>query len=93
MDVIIDHDPQCGSSCKTPGLIRNAGIEPRITEYLKSPPTRLLLRHLVEGIGAGVRLCRPSEAVLDILPPQQGKFRKEDGELAMDASGCRAGTA
>jgi arsenate reductase len=41
----------------------------------------------------GVRLCRPSETVLDILPPQQGEFRKEDGELVVDASGRRAGTA
>jgi arsenate reductase len=35
----------------------------------------------------GVRLCRPSEAVLDLLPPQQGEFRKEDGELVVDAHG------
>lgn len=41
----------------------------------------------------GVRLCRPSEPVLDILPPQQGEFRKEDGELVVDASGRRAGMA
>lgn len=39
----------------------------------------------------GVMLARPSEAVLDILPaPQQGEFRKEDGELVVDASGKRA---
>ena len=38
----------------------------------------------------GVRLCRPSEVVLDILPdPQQGAFAKEDGEIAIDAKGCR----
>ena len=35
----------------------------------------------------GARLCRPSERVLDLLPPQQGAFRKEDGELVVDASG------
>ncbi len=39
---------------------------------------------------AGARLCRPSEAVLDILPlPQQGAFTKEDGEAVVDASGKR----
>lgn len=39
---------------------------------------------------AGVRLCRPSEAVLDILPlPQQGAFAKEDGEAVIDADGRR----
>jgi arsenate reductase len=38
----------------------------------------------------GVRLCRPSEAVLDILPsPQQGAFAKEDGEMVVDEKGRR----
>ncbi len=42
----------------------------------------------------GVKLCRPSEAVLDILPlPQQGEFRKEDGELVVDAAGRRVAAA
>lgn len=41
---------------------------------------------------AGVRLCRPSEAVLDILPlPQQGPFSKEDGEAVIDPEGRRVG--
>ena len=39
----------------------------------------------------GTRLCRPSEAVLDLLPaPQQGPFAKEDGEVVIDAQGRRA---
>lgn len=38
----------------------------------------------------GVKLCRPSETVLDILPnPQRGEFRKEDGERVVDAAGRR----
>ncbi len=38
----------------------------------------------------GVKLCRPSEAVLDLLPnPQQAAFTKEDGERVVDASGRR----
>lgn len=41
----------------------------------------------------GVRLCRPSEAVLDLLPPQQGEFVKEDGERVIDAHGRRVATA
>lgn len=42
----------------------------------------------------GVRLCRPSEAVLDILPlPQQGAFTKEDGEVVVDSAGRRVATA
>ena len=141
MDVIIYHNPSCGTSRNTLGLIRNAGIEPHIVEYLKTPPTRLLLRQLIDRMGIpvrallreegtpyhdlglddpaltdadlldammahpilinrpivvtpkGVRLCRPSEAVLDLLPPQQGEFRKEDGELVVDAAGRPAATA
>ena len=41
----------------------------------------------------GVRLCRPSEAVLDLLPGQQGEFVKEDGERVVDEHGRRVGTA
>lgn len=141
MDVIIYHNPDCGTSRNTLAMIRNAGIEPHVIEYLKTPPTRLLLRQLIERVGIpvrevvrekgtpyrelglddpslsddqlldammahpilinrpivvtpkGVRLCRPSEAVLDLLPPQLGEFRKEDGELVVDASGRRAATA
>ena len=141
MDVIIYHNPQCGTSRNTLGLIRNAGIEPHIVEYLKTPPTRLLLRQLISRMGVsvrdvvrqkgtpfqelglddpgvsddqlldammahpvlinrpivvtplGMRLCRPSELVLDLLPPQQGEFIKEDGEPVIDASGRRVGLA
>jgi arsenate reductase len=141
MDVIIYHNPQCGTSRNTLGLIRNAGIEPHVIEYLKTPPTRLLLRQLIARMGVsvrdvirekgtpyaelglddsalcddqlldammahpilinrpivvtplGVRLCRPSESVIDILPAQQGEFVKEDGEPVIDASGRRVGLA
>jgi arsenate reductase (glutaredoxin) len=141
MDVIIYHNPQCGTSRNTLGLIRNAGIEPHIIEYLKTPPTRLLLRQLIERMGIsardllrekgtpyaelglgdpsltddqlldammthpilidrpivvtpkGVRLCRPSEAVIDLLPSQQGEFAKEDGERVVDEHGRRVATA
>ena len=51
MDVIIYHNPACGTSRNTLGLIRNAGIEPHIIEYLKTPPTRLLLRQLLQRAG------------------------------------------
>ena len=136
MDVIIYHNPECGTSRNTMGLIRNAGIEPHIIEYLKTPPTRGLLEQLIKRMGisvrellrkkgtpydalgldnaalsddqlldammkhpilinrpivvtpTGVKLCRPSETVLDILPlPQKGEFRKEDGDLVVDRDG------
>ncbi|MGU3662524.1 ArsC/Spx/MgsR family protein, partial [Methylobacterium fujisawaense] len=52
----------------------------------------LMNRPLVVG-PRGVRLCRPSEAVLDLLPPQQGEFVKEDGERVVDEHGRRVATA
>jgi len=137
-DVIIYHNPACGTSRNTLALIRNAGIEPHVVEYLKTPPARALLIQLVERAGMsardllrekgtpyaelglsdstlsddaivdammahpvlinrplvvtplGVKLCRPSELVLDILPgPQRGTFAKEDGEQVVDEAGRR----
>jgi arsenate reductase (glutaredoxin) len=141
MDVIIYHNPACETSRNTLAMIRNAGVEPHIVEYLKCPPTRLLLTQLLDraglsvrqilrekgapfddlglgdpalsddallaAIGAhpilmnrplvvtpkGVRLCRPSETVVDLLPPQRGPFFKEDGERVIDEQGRRVATA
>lgn len=141
MDVVIYHNPDCGTSRNTLAMIRNAGIEPHVIEYLKTPPTRALLVQLITRMGItprdllrekgtpyaelgldnpslsdealidammahpvlinrpivvspkGVRLCRPSEAVLDLLPPQQTAFCKEDGEQVVDAQGNRTRSA
>jgi arsenate reductase len=132
MDVIIYHNPDCGTSRNTLAMIRNAGIEPHVVEYLKTPPSRALLKRLIARMGIsvrdllrekgtpfhdlglgdpklgdetlldammahpilinrpivvtpnGVRLCRPSEAVMELLPQQRGTFVKEDGERVAD---------
>ena len=55
MDVIIYHNPDCGTSRNTLGMIRNAGIEPHVIEYLKTPPARALLKQLIERMGVTVR--------------------------------------
>ena len=138
MDVIIYHNPACGTSRNTLALIRHMGIEPHVIEYLKTPPSRALIQDLAARMGAplrdllrekgtpfaelglgdpavsddqlldaieahpvllnrpivvtprGVRLCRPSEAVLDLLPEDGLKpFVKEDGEVVIDAGGRR----
>jgi arsenate reductase (glutaredoxin) len=138
MTITIYHNPACGTSRNTLGLIRNSGEEPVIIEYLKAPPGREELVSLIERMGIrvrdllrrkgtpydelnlddpaltddqlidammahpilinrpivvtplGVKLCRPSEAVLDILPhPQRGAFTKEDGERVVDEQGKR----
>jgi len=137
-DIIIYHNPECGTSRNTLAMIRNAGIEPHVVEYLKTPPSRAMLESLIARAGMtprellrekgtpyaelgldnpdladeglidammahpilinrplvvsplGVRLCRPSEMVLDLLPsPQQGAFAKEDGEQVIAADGTR----
>src|SRR5689334_23037524 len=54
-EVTIYHNPACGTSRNTLALIRNSGIEPRIVEYLKTPPSREELRDLIARAGLGVR--------------------------------------
>jgi arsenate reductase len=50
----------------------------------------ILINRPIVVTPAGVKLCRPSETVLDILPAtQRGEFRKEDGELVVDSAGRR----
>ena len=135
MDVIIYHNPACGTSRNVLAMIRNSDTQPHIIEYLKCPPTRVLLTQLLARAGLtvrqilrekgtpyhelglgdplltndalldaikshpilmnrplvvtpkGVRLCRPSETVLDLLPTQRGQFLKEDGERVVDDAG------
>jgi arsenate reductase len=138
MSVTIYHNPNCGTSRNTLAMIRNAGIEPQVVDYLSATPTHEALAAMIAQAGLtvreamrskekvftelgldnpqlgddalldamvahpilinrpfvvtpiGARLCRPSEAVLDILPlPQKGAFAKEDGEAVIDANGQR----
>ncbi|MBB3234286.1 arsenate reductase (glutaredoxin) [Phyllobacterium endophyticum] len=55
MTVTIYHNPSCGTSRNTLALIRNAGIDPIIIEYLKTPPTRQVLKDLIQRAGLTVR--------------------------------------
>ena len=137
-DLIIYHNPECGTSRNALAMIRNAGIEPHVVEYLKTPPSRAMLESLITRAGItprellrengtpfaelglddlalsdmqlidammehpilinrplvvstlGVKLCRPSEEVLDLIPAaQRGAFAKEDVEHVVDAAGVR----
>ena len=138
-EITIFHNPACGTSRNVLALIRHAGLEPQVVEYLKTPPGKEDLRRLLAAMDMpvrallrekgtpyaelgladdhwtdeqlldfivqhpilmnrpvvvtplGTRLCRPSEAVLEILPVGRlPPFTKEDGELVHD-SGTRAG--
>ena len=55
MDIAIYHNPACGTSRNTLTLIRNAGIEPEVIEYLKTPPSRATLSRLIKDAGLSVR--------------------------------------
>lgn len=128
-DIVIYHNPACGTSRNTLAMIRAAGTEPHVVEYLKTPPSRPLLVQMLERAGLiprdllrqkgtpyaelglddeglsdevlidammehpilinrplvvsplGVKLCRPSEAVLDLIEGGLSEdFIKEDGE-------------
>ena len=136
-EATIYHNPSCGTSRNTLALLRHAGIEPVVIEYLKTPPSKSMLKALVQAMGISVRdflrrkgtpydelhlddpkwtddelldfivrhpilmnrpivvtargskLCRPSEAVLELLPEGRlPEFTKEDGEVVVD-SGVR----
>ena len=140
--MVIYHNPECGTSRNALAMIRNAGIEPHVIEYCKTPPSRLMLESLIARAGItprallrekgtpyaalglanldltdgqlvdammahpilinrplvvsplGVKLCRPSELVLDLIPAdQRGAFAKEDGEAVIDAKGQRVDKA
>ncbi|MDX5986085.1 arsenate reductase (glutaredoxin) [Sphingomonas echinoides] len=51
IDIIVYHNPACGTSRNTLAMIRNAGIEPHVVEYLKTPPSRALLEQLIARAG------------------------------------------
>jgi arsenate reductase (glutaredoxin) len=54
-NVVIYHNPACGTSRNTLALIRNAGFEPEVIEYLRDPPTRARLLELIAASGLTVR--------------------------------------
>ncbi|CAN7143066.1 arsenate reductase (glutaredoxin) [Pseudoxanthomonas sp. LjRoot168] len=77
-DVTIYHNPACGTSRNTLGLIRNAGIEPQVIEYLKTPPDRATLVSLIAAMGTPVReVVRTKEA----LYPELGLADADDAAL------------
>lgn len=55
MDVAIYHNPACGTSRNTLAMIRNAGVEPKVIEYLKTPPSKDKLLGMIADAGLSVR--------------------------------------
>src|SRR3546814_19725948 len=51
IDIVIYHNPECGTSRNVLAMIRNAGIEPHVVEYLKTPPSRAMLEQLIARAG------------------------------------------
>ena len=70
------------------GLDDPSITDEKLLDAMMSHP--ILINRPIVVTPLGVKLCRPSEAVLDLLPaPQRGEFRKEDGELVVDSGGNR----
>jgi arsenate reductase len=79
MTAIIYHNPKCGTSRNTLGLIRNTGEEPTIVEYLKTPLSKDDLRALVKTLGISVReLMRAKEKIYAELDLGNAKWSDED---------------
>ncbi len=77
-----------GTPCAELGLGDPQWGDDRLIDFMLQHP--ILINRPIVVTPLGTRLCRPSEAVLDILPqPQRGAFRKEDGEAVVDAEGRR----
>lgn len=55
IDIVIYHNLGCETSRNTLAMIRNAGIEPHVVEYLKTPPSRMMLIGLIERMGISTR--------------------------------------
>ena len=60
-DVIIYHNPECGTSRNTLAMIQSAGIEPHVIEYLKTPPSRMMLLQLIERANKVVKALAEAE--------------------------------
>jgi len=64
MDITIFHNPRCGTSRNTLAAIRATGVEPRVVDYLASPPARAELRDMIARAGLSVRdAVRAKEAL------------------------------
>jgi hypothetical protein len=87
MDVIVYHNPRCGTSRNTLGLIRNSGIEPHVIEYLKTFPWRVMLRQFAARIGVPLlALLRDKEPILRIGSSGQNSLRGRLARCSRSAS-------
>lgn len=72
------HNPSCGTSRNVLGFIREAGIEPTIVEYLKTPPDRATIRKLLDEMGITARqLLREKEKLCHELGLNEDRFTDE----------------
>jgi arsenate reductase (glutaredoxin) len=55
MDVVIYHNPACGTSRKVLAALKEAGLEPKIIDYQKTPPDRATLKQLLKRMGKSAR--------------------------------------
>ncbi|CAH1091826.1 arsenate reductase (glutaredoxin) [Candidatus Nitrotoga sp. 1052] len=78
-DITIYHNPNCGTSRNTLAMIRNSGTEPRVIEYLKTPPSRAELVALIAAIGKPVRdVLRQKDSLFEELDLDNPKWSDDE---------------
>ena len=68
IDIVIYHNPECGTSRNALAMIRNAGLEPHVIEYLKTPPSRRMLENLIERAALAQPGVDQTDALEQISP-------------------------
>ncbi len=82
-EITIYHNPECGTSRSTLAIIPKWSDE-QLMDFMLAHP--ILINRPIVVTPLGVKLCRPSEEVLEIIPsPALTPFTKEDGEVVVDA--------
>lgn len=78
-EIIIYHNPKCGTSRNTLAMIRNSGVEPEVIEYLKTPPSKERLQVLIKAAGITPReLLRAKEAIYGELQLEDTKWTDDE---------------
>ncbi|MET4490870.1 arsenate reductase (glutaredoxin) [Bradyrhizobium sp. LA7.1] len=78
MDVIIYHNPDCGTPRSALATIRSAGIEPHVVEYLRTPPSRAPLQQSIARMGISVHEAVREKAAPDTEPGLDNPAQTDD---------------
>lgn len=86
MTVTIWHNPRCGKSRQTLGLLKKKGVEPVVREYLKQPPSKAEVETLIDLLGGDpAQLIRDGEPAFKALKMKKAELKKADIAKAIAA--------